>query len=122
MSYNYFFDFFFFLKKIKIKNFGVATATPLAIWGVVGHPHLAGLGVGSHSYGWIGATPKEILGVVLVTPKILNFWVSSRAADWEPLPLWVLFDGRVRSQCLLFRCWKQGWATWLDEQLEEHPV
>jgi hypothetical protein len=83
---------FFFLKKIKNKNFGAATATPLAIWGVVGHhlwlwgwpghPHLAGLGVGSHSYGWIGATPKEILGVVSATPKILNFWVSSRAADW----------------------------------------
>ena len=48
------------------------------------------------------------LGVVLATPKILNFWVSSRAANWAPLPLWVQFDGRVRSQCLTFLLLETG--------------
>jgi hypothetical protein len=82
-----------YLFKQNKKTFGLAVVTP--IWPVLGvsHPH-------SQIQGDFGGCFGH--------PKIFNFWVSSRSADWAPLPPWVPFDGRVRSLCLTFLLLETG--------------
>jgi hypothetical protein len=92
------------------------------IWAGRRHPHLASFGGEEPPPQPDGGGSKVILGVVLATPKFLIFGFHLVQLIGHLCLRGFCLMVELEVCVLLFCCWKQGQATRLDEQLEEHPV